>query len=339
MGTWLPAISITKAPLDVIQIGSHLIRRATSAEATGLGLFLISLRMSLSCLQHHRLRHCFLLRSYGPNAQLSVQGIASQVSGALTTQALLYADGLRKGVIPMAAAIKWVLKDGIGQFPTSKLSTVALPYLFPNNIFFAATRSCFYAGFAAQRNFAEVIAKGEAQGMVSKFIGIMLGIALACTGSSTSLALASFSLVRTSSGARYAAADIEQRLHLGSKLSDVVNNKNDVLALFNLYRDEGYILTEHGGRLCLRSKFFMGGIELTNSYSVLYLNYLQQSARSISADCRPGGRLRISLEYAQREFNHVKNNSGSMVWVTVGLIARPSPNRVCLGNLASSIAS
>ncbi|KAJ6942248.1 hypothetical protein NC652_008155 [Populus alba x Populus x berolinensis] len=85
------------------------------------------------------------------------------------------------------------------------------------------------------------------------------------------------SKVRTSSGARYAAADIEQRLHLGSKLSDVVNNKNDVLALFNLYRDEGYILTEHGGRLCLRSKFFMGGIELTNSYSVLYLNYLQQS--------------------------------------------------------------
>jgi len=30
---------------------------------------------------------------------------------------------------------------------------------------------------------------------VSKFIGIMLGIALACTGSSTPLALASFSLV------------------------------------------------------------------------------------------------------------------------------------------------
>uniref|UniRef100_A0A3N7EUX4 Protein root UVB sensitive/RUS domain-containing protein n=1 Tax=Populus trichocarpa TaxID=3694 RepID=A0A3N7EUX4_POPTR len=127
------------------------------------------------------------------------------------------------------------------------------------------------------RNFAEVIAKGEAQGMVSKFIGIMLGIALACTSSSTPLALASFSLVtsihmfcnlksyqsiqlrtinpyrarkskvRTSSGARYAAADSEQRLQLGSKLSDVVNNKTDVLALFNLYRDEGYILTEHGG--------------------------------------------------------------------------------------------
>nr|POF19854.1 protein root uvb sensitive 1, chloroplastic [Quercus suber] len=60
----------------------------------------------------------------------------------------------------------------------------------------AATRSCFYVGFAAERNFAEVIAKGEAQGMVSKFIGIMLGIGLANNiGSSTSLALASFSVV------------------------------------------------------------------------------------------------------------------------------------------------
>jgi hypothetical protein len=28
-GTWLPAISITKAPLDVFQIGSHSIRHAT----------------------------------------------------------------------------------------------------------------------------------------------------------------------------------------------------------------------------------------------------------------------------------------------------------------------
>lgn len=102
----------------------------------------------------------------------------------------------------------------------------------------AATRSCFYAGFAAQRNFAEVnslisliplyilywschntsayhesiagnlslfsswsllwqvIAKGEAQGMVSKSIGIVLGIALAnCVQSSTPLALASFGVV------------------------------------------------------------------------------------------------------------------------------------------------
>lgn len=54
-----------------------------------------------------------------------------------------------------------------------------------------------------------------------------------------------------SSEARNAAAEIEQRLKLGSKLSDVVNNKGDVLALFNLYRDEGYILTEHKGRFCV----------------------------------------------------------------------------------------
>lgn len=42
----------------------------------------------------------------------------------------------------------------------------------------------------------QVIAKGEAQGMVSKFLGIILGITLAnYIGSSTSMALASFGAV------------------------------------------------------------------------------------------------------------------------------------------------
>lgn len=41
-----------------------------------------------------------------------------------------------------------------------------------------------------------MIAKGEVQGMASKFIGIALGIALSnCVGSSTTLVLASFSVV------------------------------------------------------------------------------------------------------------------------------------------------
>lgn len=43
---------------------------------------------------------------------------------------------------------------------------------------------------------SQFISKGEAQGMVSKSIGIMLGIGLAhCIGSSTFLAFASFSVV------------------------------------------------------------------------------------------------------------------------------------------------
>ncbi|KAK2359903.1 hypothetical protein P8452_52238 [Trifolium repens] len=36
----------------------------------------------------------------------------------------------------------------------------------------------FLYGFAAQRNFAEVIVKGEVQGMASRFIGIKLDIEL-----------------------------------------------------------------------------------------------------------------------------------------------------------------
>ncbi|EEF42558.1 conserved hypothetical protein [Ricinus communis] len=384
-----------------------------------------------------------------------VQGVASQISGVLATQALLYAIGLGKGAIPTAAAINWVLKDGIGYLSKIVLSkygrhfdvnpkgwrlfadllenaafgleilTPAFPHLFvfigaaagagrsAAALIQAATRSCFYAGFAAQRNFAEVIAKGEAQGMVSKFIGIMLGIGLAnCIGSSIPLALASFSVVtwihmfcnlksyqsiqlRTlnpyraslvfseyllsgqappikdvndeeplfpavfphfksadkpslvvlSLEARDAATEIERRLQLGSKLSDVVNSKEDVLALFNLYKDEGYILTEYKGRFCVVLKESCSAQDMLKAlFQVNYLYWLERNAgldaRGTSADCRSGGRLQVSLEYMQREFSHVRNDSISVGWVADGLIARPLPNRIYPGDLvASSIVS
>lgn len=60
-------------------------------------------------------------------------------------------------------------------------------------------------------------------------------------------------LLVLSSEAKEAAVEIEHRLQLGSKLSDVVNNKEDAHALFSLYEDEGYILTEHGGKFCVIS--------------------------------------------------------------------------------------
>lgn len=60
-------------------------------------------------------------------------------------------------------------------------------------------------------------------------------------------------LLVLSSEAKDAAVEIEHRLQLGSKLSDVVNNKEDAHALFSLYEDEGYILTEHGGKFCVIS--------------------------------------------------------------------------------------
>lgn len=51
--------------------------------------------------------------------------------------------------------------------------------------------------------------------------------------------------------AKQAAAGIVRRLQLGSKLSDVATSQEDVLALFELYKNEGYILTEHEGRFCV----------------------------------------------------------------------------------------
>nr|GEX52761.1 protein root UVB sensitive 1, chloroplastic isoform X1 [Tanacetum cinerariifolium] len=142
----------------------------------------------------------------------SVQGVAAQVSSVLATQSLLYAVRLGKGAIPTAAAVNWgwrLFTDFLENAAfCMEILTPAFPHLFvpigaaagagrsAAALIQAATRSCFYAGFAAQRNFAEVIAKGEALGMVSKSIGIMLGIALAnCIQASTPLALASFGAV------------------------------------------------------------------------------------------------------------------------------------------------
>ncbi|XP_077222359.1 root UVB sensitive-like protein (Protein of unknown function, DUF647) isoform X2 [Tasmannia lanceolata] len=381
-----------------------------------------------------------------------IQGVASQINGVLSTQALLYAVGLGKGVIPTAAAVNWVLKDGIGYLSKILLSkygrhfdvnpkgwrlfadllentaygmeqlTPAFPHLFvligaaagagrsAAALIQAATRSCFYAGFAAQRNFAEVIAKGEAQGMVSKSLGIMLGIGLAnYIGSSKSLAVASFSLVtgvhmfcnlksyqsiqiRTlnpyranlvfseyllsgqvppvkevndeeplfpglvlinvnpmrkaqsgvlSAEAIDAAAKIGHRLQLGSKLSEVINNKEDAFALFDLFRNESYMLTEHKGRFCVILKERSSPEDMLKSmFHVNYLYWLEANAgirsKGVVADCTRGGRLQISLDYVQREFNHVKNDGQVAGWVMEGLIARPLPNRIRPGYLAAS---
>ncbi|KAF8033435.1 hypothetical protein BT93_D2137 [Corymbia citriodora subsp. variegata] len=379
-----------------------------------------------------------------------VQGIASQISGVLATQALLYAVGLGKGAIPTAAAVNWVLKDGIGYLSKIFLSkfgrhfdvhpkgwrlcadllenaafgmemlTPAFPHLFvfigavagagrsAAALIQASTRSCFYAGFAAQRNFAEVIAKGEAQGMVSKSIGIALGIALANTiGSSTPLALASFTVVtwvhmfcnlksyqsihlRTlnpyrgslvfseyllsgqapsvkevndeeplfpalpyldgtlkkaqssalSLEAKEAAAQIERRLQLGSKLSDVINQKEDVVALFDLFRNEGYILTEYLGKFCVVLKENASPQDMLKSlFHVNYLYWLERNAgimaTSVTRDCRASGRLRVSLEYVQREFKHVKDDAEMVGWISDGLIARPLPARIRPGHMPS----
>ncbi|OWM72262.1 protein root UVB sensitive 1, chloroplastic [Punica granatum] len=275
----------------------------------------------------------------------------------------------------------------------------------------AATRSCFYAGFAAQRNFAEVIAKGEAQGMVSRSIGIVLGIGLAnCIGTSTSLSLVSFIVVTSvhmfcnlksyqsiqlrtlnpyrgslvfseyllsgqapsvkevndeeplfpavpilngicgqntrnsalSSEAKDAAAEIEQRLQLGSKLSNVIHNKEDAFALFDLFQDEGYILAEHQGKYCVVLKEDSSPQDMLKLlFHVNYLYWLERNAGIIATglarDCKVGGRLRMSLEYVQREFKHAKDDAESAGWVTDGLIARPLPNRIRWVHVPSSV--
>lgn len=372
-----------------------------------------------------------------------VQGVASQISGVLSTQALLYAVGLGKGAIPTAAAVNWVLKDGLGYLSKIMLSkfgrhfdvnpkgwrlfadflenmaygleilTPVFPHLFvpigaaagagrsAASLIQSATRSCFYAGFAVQRNFAEVIAKGEAQGMVSKFVGIGLGIALANhIGSSVPLALISFagitavhmycnlksyqsiqlrtlnpyraSLVFSeyllsgqvpsvkevndeeplffnlslgasrqskilSAEAKDAADRICRRLQMGSKLSEIIESKEDACALFDLYKNEQYLLMDYKGKFCIVLKEGSSPEDMLKSlFHVNYLYWLERymgfKPNNVASECRPGGRLEVSLDYAQREFSHVKHDGSDGGWVMDGLIARPLPVRIRIGD-------
>ncbi|CAA6669488.1 unnamed protein product [Spirodela intermedia] len=350
-----------------------------------------------------------------------VQGIASQVSGVLSTQALLYAVGLGKGAIPTAAAINWVLKDGLGYLSKIMLSkygrhfdvspkgwrlfadllenaaygmeilTPAFPHLFvligaaagAGRSAAALIQKLFLRGFAAERNFA------EAQGMVSKFLGITLGISLAnAIGSSTPLALAAFGAVtavhmycnlksyqsiqlRTlnpyraslvfseyllsgqvpgikevndeeplftdipidikpasngqpkvlSAEAKDAALQIVRRLQLGARLSELVGRREEALALFDLFRDQPYLLLE------ARGQFYL---------PVLAGEELGSEPRGVAEDCGRGGRLRMSLDYVQREFGHAQLDGWRLGWTTDGLIARPLPNRIRLGGVEPS---
>lgn len=41
--------------------------------------------------------------------------LVGSANGVLSTQALLYAMGLGAGAIPLAAALNWIIKDGVGQ--------------------------------------------------------------------------------------------------------------------------------------------------------------------------------------------------------------------------------
>lgn len=75
---------------------------------------------------------------------------------------------------------------------------------------------------------------------------------------------------------KVAAAEIEQRLQLGSKLSDVINTVEDAVALFNLFVDEGYILTEHLGRFCVSNVGYSNAMFVVSclySFSQSYLEF------------------------------------------------------------------
>lgn len=71
---------------------------------------------------------------------------------------------------------------------------------------------------------------------------------------------------------------------------------------------------------------------LKSLFHVNYLYWLERNVGielgSVADECKPGGRLQISLDYVHREFSHVKHDGLQSGWVTDGLIARPLPHRI-----------
>lgn len=65
-------------------------------------------------------KYLFIFTSHATHTTSTLQWqfvhlTAGTASGVLSMQALLYAIGLGAGALPLAAAINWVLKDGLGQ--------------------------------------------------------------------------------------------------------------------------------------------------------------------------------------------------------------------------------
>lgn len=78
---------------------------------------------------------------------------------------------------------------------------------------------------------------------------------------------------------------------------------------------------------------------LKSLFHVNYLYWLERNAgimaTSVTRDCGASGRLRVSLEYVQREFKHAKDDAETVGWISDGLIARPLPTRIRPGHMPS----
>jgi hypothetical protein len=53
--------------------------------------------------------------------------------------------------------------------------------------------------------------------------------------------------------AKDAADRICRRLQMGSKLSEIIESKEDACALFDLYKNEQYLLMDYKGKFCVSS--------------------------------------------------------------------------------------
>ena len=58
--------------------------------------------------------------------------------------------------------------------------------------------------------------------------------------------------------AKDASLQIVRRLRLGARLSEIVERKDEALALFDLFKDEHYLLVEDRGRFHVSNERLLG---------------------------------------------------------------------------------
>ncbi|CAI5533694.1 unnamed protein product [Closterium sp. Naga37s-1] len=112
--------------------------------------------------------------------QYFVQLVAAAGAGFLASSLVQSATRNRAcwGALPPPSASLELVTATFPQYFV-QLAAAAGAEFSASSLVQSATRNRFYAGLAGRRNFAKVLARAEAQGMVSKTLGMALGIAIA----------------------------------------------------------------------------------------------------------------------------------------------------------------
>ncbi|KAF9205740.1 hypothetical protein BGZ49_003581 [Haplosporangium sp. Z 27] len=120
LGTWMPKWQILTLSNDDISDPSKFKasadhQRDESQEEVDASKYLLSPQTTLAVFLPKGFPES-VTPNYWPFAKWQfIHNVAGSVTAVISTQSLLFAMGLGAGSIPMAAALNWIIKDGLGQ--------------------------------------------------------------------------------------------------------------------------------------------------------------------------------------------------------------------------------